>query len=101
MPFDNPYQASMAEPVRNGPGPDIPTYLVPAILTTCCCCMPFGVVAIVYAAQVGDKLASGDYDSARRSSDSAKMWCIVSACAGIVALAAWFVLAQAFGAIRR
>jgi len=101
MPFDNPYQSSMAEPVRNGPGADIPTYLVPAILTTCCCCMPFGVVAIVYAAQVGEKLATGDYASARRSSDSAKTWCFVSACAGIVGFVVWLLFVAGFGAVRR
>ncbi|HEX3998914.1 MAG TPA: CD225/dispanin family protein [Pirellulales bacterium] len=53
--------------------PQLPNYLVPAILSTICCCLPFGIVAIVYAAKVNGKLAAGDYEGARRSSDSAKM----------------------------
>jgi ribosomal protein L40E len=56
----------------------IATYLVPAILTTLFCCMPFGVVAIVYAAQVQTKLQAGDVAGAMKSSQSAKTWCWVS-----------------------
>lgn len=42
----------------------MPTYLAPAILTTIFCCLPFGIVSIVYAAQVNGKLAAG---TSRRS----------------------------------
>ena len=82
-PLGNPYQSSMAGPGPGYPGPaypgpDIPTYLAQAILTTLCCCIPFGIVAIVYAAQVSSKLSRGDYEGARRSSDSAKMWCWIA-----------------------
>ena len=34
----------------------IPNYLVQAILVTIFCCLPFGIVSIVYAAQVNGKL---------------------------------------------
>jgi len=37
----------------------VPNYLVQAILCTICCCLPFGIVAIVYAAQVNGKVAGG------------------------------------------
>ena len=40
---------------------NIPNYLVQAILTTLFCCLPFGIVAIVYAAQVNTKIEAGDY----------------------------------------
>lgn len=40
-----------AAPVFAAP-PKIENYLVPAILVTLCCCVPAGIVAIVYAAQV-------------------------------------------------
>lgn len=52
----------------------VPNYLVQAILTTICCCLPFGIVAIVFAAQVNSKLAAGDYDGAIDASNKAKMW---------------------------
>ncbi|SRR5260370_1252070 len=54
--------------------PSIPNYLVQAILVTLCCCMPFGIVAIVYAAQVNGKLAAGDLAGAQEASRNAKMW---------------------------
>ena len=33
-----------------GPLPEMPTYLAQAILVTIFCCLPFGIVSIVYAA---------------------------------------------------
>lgn len=60
------------------PARDVPTYLVPAILCTVFCCLPFGIVAIVYAAQVRSKLTAGDVEGALASSRNAKIWCWVS-----------------------
>ena len=63
-------------------------YLVWAILTTCLCCMPFGIVAIVKAAQVERFFYSGNYMVALQSSKAAKKWSIVSA---IVAAVGWIL----------
>ena len=52
----------------------VANYLVQSILVTLCCCMPAGIVAIVYAAQVNTKLAAGDIAGAQESSRLAKMW---------------------------
>ena len=57
---------------------DVPNYLVQAILVTIFCCLPFGIVAIVFAAQVNGKRKSGDYAGAIRVSENAKTWCWVS-----------------------
>ena len=64
-------------------GPDVPNYLVPAILTTVFCCLPFGIVAIVYAAQVNSKLAAGDRAGAMAASKSAKTWTFASLFSGL------------------
>jgi hypothetical protein len=65
------------------PKPD--NCLVWAILTTVCCgCLPCGIVAIVYAAQVDGKYAAGDYQGAVDSANKAKTWCWVSFGIGIV-----------------
>ena len=48
--------------------------LAGAILTTICCCLPFGIVSIVYAAQVDSKGQSGDYDGARRAASKSRFW---------------------------
>ena len=53
----------------------ISNYLVQAILVTIFCCLPFGIVAIVFAAQVNGKIQAGDIDGAMESSRKAKMWC--------------------------
>ncbi|MFH1090494.1 MAG: CD225/dispanin family protein [Pseudomonadota bacterium] len=52
----------------------IPNHLVWAILATIFCCLPLGIVAIVYAAQVNGKVATGDYAGAQASAGKAKMW---------------------------
>lgn len=52
----------------------IPNYLVQAILVTLFCCLPFGIVSIVYAAQVNGKEQAGDLAGARQASRLAKKW---------------------------
>lgn len=56
----------------------VPNYLVQAILVTIFCCLPFGIVSIVFAAQVNGKVASGDYAGAIATSKKAKTWAWVS-----------------------
>ena len=56
----------------------VPNYLAQAILVTIFCCVPFGIPAIVFAAQVNGKLAAGDYTGAVEASKKAKMWCWIS-----------------------
>jgi len=60
------------------PGTTIPNYLVFAIITTVLCCLPAGIPAIVYAAQVNGKLQAGDIAGAKAASNNAKMWCWIS-----------------------
>jgi hypothetical protein len=83
--------ANVAAPVPSGapmmqgaPGEKIPNYLVQAILVTLCCCLPGGIAAIVYAAQVNTKQAAGDINGALIASQNAKKWCWISFGVGIV-----------------
>lgn len=39
------------------------------------CCLPFGIPAVVFAAQVNGKIASGDVAGALDYSRKAKLWC--------------------------
>lgn len=73
-----------------GDKPD--NYLVWAILATICCCLPTGIAAIVFAAQVDSKWAGGDYAGARESSEKAKLWSWISLGAGIVFGVLYFAL---------
>jgi len=75
--------------------PNIPSYLWQSIVATVLCCMPFGVVAIVYAAKVDSLIAVGDYVGAQSASDSAKIWVVVSVGIGLLiyfpALILWII----------
>lgn len=56
----------------------VPNYLVQSILATIFCCQPFGIVGIVFAAQVDGKVAAGDYAGAVVASDNAKRWTLIA-----------------------
>lgn len=81
-------------PETNGnvtqPQEKVNNYLVPAILSTFCCCMPFGIVSIVFASQVNTKLSVGDIVGAKDSAGKAKMWMLISVGLG---LAFWVIYA--------
>lgn len=73
----------------------IPNYLVHAILVTICCCLPFGIPAIVYAAQVNDKIQSGDIHGAMECSRKAKMWVTWSFVLGLLVSVLSFLITLA------
>jgi hypothetical protein len=70
----------------------VPNYLVFAILATVFCCLPAGVPAIVYAAQVNGKLQMGDVAGAQAASNNAKLWCMISAGLGLGVVALYMIL---------
>jgi hypothetical protein len=71
-------------PPGMGGVPAIPNYLWQSIVVTLCCCLPFGVVAIVFSSQVNSKLAAGDVAGAMNASQKAKMWCWIAFAVGVV-----------------
>jgi hypothetical protein len=74
-----------APPVQ--PQQDVSNYLVQSILVTIFCCLPLGIAAIVFAAQVNGKLAGGDVAGAIESSKKAKMFCWIAFGLGLVVVA--------------
>lgn len=81
------------EPVAGSDLPrNVPNYLVQAILVTIFCCLPFGIPAIVYAAQVNGKLEAGDLGGAIAASEKAKMWCWVAFGVGLAITLAYIPL---------
>jgi len=57
--------------------PHIPNYLWQSIVVTVLCCLPFGVVGIVYASKVDSLVAMGNYEAAYSASKTAKTWTMV------------------------
>lgn len=70
------------DPNRLPPMPG--NYLVWAIITTICCCIPTGIVAIFYAAKVSPAYYRGDYMGALDASSKAQLWVIISFVAGLI-----------------
>src|SRR4051812_25644598 len=82
------------------PGQTVPNYLVQSILVTLFCCLPFGIVSIVYAAQVNTKLAAGDYAGALDASQKAKTWSMWSLIIGLVFTVGYFILMVVMAAVQ-
>ena len=81
------YPPPLPPPPMAPPGSEpVPDYLVYSILCTLCCCLPTGIVALVYSSKVNDKLRRGDYEGAQAASRNARLWCWVSFGLGIPAM---------------
>ena len=77
------------------PMPD--TNLVLAIISTICCCLPLGIVAIIYSSKVSGLYAAGQYQEALKASANAKKWAIWSIIAGIVFSVVYTIIRIAAG----
>ena len=60
------------------------TYMVWAIISTICCCLISGIVAIFFAANVSTKYYQRDFAGAEKASEQAQIWIIVSIVLGVV-----------------
>src|SRR5215204_1445325 len=72
-------------PASGTPAASVPNYLVPAIISLFCC-LPLGIVAVIFAAQVNTKVAAGDTAGALDSSKKAKMFSFISIGLGLLAI---------------
>ena len=72
MDYQNNY--NQQEAANNVPMKKPDSYLVWAILCTCLCCVPLGIVSIVYASKVDSLWTIGAYREAQEASEKAKKW---------------------------
>ena len=75
----------------------VPNHLVWAILSTLFCCLPLGIVSIVYASQVDGKRAAGDIAGAREAARKAGLWAMWSAIAGVSLVVLYIIFIFAMG----
>lgn len=66
-------------------------YMVFSILTTILCCLPAGIAAIIYSSKVDKAWAQGNKDEAKKNSEQAKLWCIISLAVGIIVFVISFI----------
>ena len=66
------------------PEAEAPTNLVWAVIATVMCCQITGVIAIVYGVMTSSANSAGNYEKARRYSDIAQIWVMVSIVLGLI-----------------
>jgi hypothetical protein len=97
-PGASPYVPPTAH-LGSGAGADIPNYLPWAIIATILCCMPTGIVSIIYASRANSAKAMGDIAGARKAAGTAKTWLIVSVVAALLVGVLYIVLMVMGGAL--
>lgn len=60
-------------------------YIIFSILVTLCCCLPLGIVSIVYASKINSLQNAGDYEGAKAAAKKANIFMIVGAVGGLIA----------------
>ena len=60
-------------------------YIIFSILVTLCCCLPLGIVSIVYASKINSLQNAGDYEGAKAATKKAKIFMIIGAVGGLIA----------------
>lgn len=59
-------------------------WLWQSIVATILCCLPFGVVGIIFAAKVDSLYNNGKYEEAMNASRKARMWTLTSVVAALI-----------------
>jgi len=91
--------------ITSPPPPPLPEYSVDdipplkpnnwlwqSILVTICCCAPFGIAGIVYAAKVDVLYFNGRYKEAEAAARSARKWTLVAFIIGLATAIFWIIL---------
>ena len=83
-------------PPSSGAPASVPNYLVPAIISLFCC-LPLGVVGVIFAAQVNGKVAAGDTAGALDAAKKAKMFSFIAIGLGILGIVGYVLFVVIMG----
>ena len=70
----------------------INTWLIPSVISTMVCCLPLGIVAIIFSSKCNQAVNNGDWQAARRYSRQAKLWFFISTILGGLATVLYVAL---------
>jgi hypothetical protein len=87
MPFNN--QVTQAPPKN---------WLIESILVTILCCLPLGIVGIIYASKVDSLWTTGQHDAAYKASQEAGKWVKMGLILGVIGIII-YILLMIFGVI--
>src|SRR6476659_5489693 len=85
-------------PPASGTPASISNYLVLAIISLFCC-LPLGIVGVIFAAQVNGKVAAGDTQGAMDSSRKAKLFSFIAIGLGVALWACYLIFFVVIGGI--
>ena len=83
-------------PPSSGAPASVPNYLVPAIISLFCC-LPLGVVGVIFAAQVNGKVAAGDTAGALDAAKKAKMFSFIAIGLGLLGIICYVLFVVIMG----
>ena len=83
----------------NASSEQVPSNLVWGILSTLCCCLPLGIVSIVYASKVEGYVFAGDIETAKENSKKASMRAWISFGVSIAGGIIWFIIGAVSGGL--
>jgi hypothetical protein len=83
-------------PPSSGAPASVPNYLVPAIISLFCC-LPLGIVGVIFAAQVNTKVAAGDTAGALDSSKKAKLFSFIAIGLGLAGIICYVLFVVIMG----
>ena len=78
-------------PPPSGAAASVPNYLIPAIISLFCC-LPLGVVGVIFAAQVNGKVAAGDTAGALDASKKAKLFSFIAIGLGLAGIICYVLI---------
>jgi len=83
-------------PPSSGAPASVPNYLVPAIISLFCC-LPLGIVGVIFAAQVNGKVAAGDTAGALDAAKKAKMFSFLAIGLGLLGIIGYVLFVVIMG----
>jgi interferon-induced transmembrane protein len=89
----------MSQPWNPPPPPGAPPpnnnlaiAIVATVVSVVFCCIPHGLVSLIFAMQVNNKAAAGDMAGALNAARQAKMWGLISIAVAVIGLVLGIVL---------